>query len=187
VTGKNRHKQFGPAFAVVRYDAYLEPVVIEPERLVTVKEVFLTSEEAEAEAERLNALQRDRGVRYFAQSTRLKQYDREELERAELAAAKAILKRMLERGFPGSEHYLAQLDAAELTRHATGCSIAVERSRAAPAPFDQSAPAARLPIAAGGHGGLLIYLHAFEGYLDDMQLLNAARVPDPATVRLIPE
>ena len=136
MTGKNRHTLFGPAFAVVRYDAYLESVAPEPENLVTVKEVFLTSAEAEAEAERLNALRPDAGSRYFVCFTRLRQYDHEELDVTDLAAAKAILERMLDREFPGAEAYRAQVEAAELTRHATGCSITVDRSQVVPAPFD---------------------------------------------------
>lgn len=37
---------------------------------------------------------------------------------------------------------------------------------------------------AAGHGKLLIWLHGFEGYLDDLELLNARQFPDPATVRI---
>jgi hypothetical protein len=75
VTGKNRHKQFRPAFAVVRFDGFHAPDT-EPEYLFTVKEVFLAEEEAQAEVDRLNAARAERGgderVRYFSQYTRLK-------------------------------------------------------------------------------------------------------------------
>lgn len=71
-----------------------------------------------------------------------------------------------------------------MSRHASGCSIAVDRSRAAPAPYDTRFPGARLPVEASGHGKLLVWLHGFEGYLDDLELLNASRFPEATTVRI---
>ena len=98
--------------------------------------------------------------------------------------ARSILALMLDFAFEGAEQYRCQLDAAELTRHETGCGVSVDRSRAAPARYDQRVPAARLPVEASGHGKLLIWLHGFEGYLDDLELLNARRFPDPGVVRI---
>ncbi len=40
------------------------------------------------------------------------------------------------------------------------------------------------PVEAFGHGRLQILLHGFEGYLDDLELLNHWRFPDPATVKV---
>jgi hypothetical protein len=95
----------------------------------------------------------------------------------DLAKAKAVLALMLDFDFEGAEVYRRQLDVAKLTRHPTGCSVAVDRSRAAPAPYDQRIPSARLAVEASGHGKLLVWLHGFEGYLDDLELLNASRFP----------
>ena len=103
---------------------------------------------------------------------------------SDLVRAKAVLGLMLDLDFEGAETYRHQLESAELTRHETGCSIAVDRSRAGPAPYDERIPGARLPVEASGHGKLLVWLHGFEGYLDDVELLNATRFPDPASVRI---
>jgi hypothetical protein len=102
----------------------------------------------------------------------------------DLTEARAVLDRMLAADFEGAAEYRGQLDAAELRRHATGCSIVVDHARAAPAAFDQRSPSARLPVAAYGHGKLVIYLHGHEGYLDDLELLDASRFPDPSTVQV---
>jgi hypothetical protein len=91
---------------------------------------------------------------------------------------------MLDFGFDGAAEYRRQLAIAALGRHATGCSIHVDRSRAPAAPFDERIPAARLPVAAFGHGKLVVWVHGHEGYLDDLELLHAERFPDPATVRI---
>jgi hypothetical protein len=105
----------------------------------------------------------------------------------DLSEARTILAQMLAAHFEGAAEYRRQLGAADLRRHATGCSIVVDQTRAAPAEFDERMPSARLPIAAYGHGKLVIYLHGHEGYLDDLELLDAARFPDPSTVRVRPE
>ena len=102
----------------------------------------------------------------------------------DLAAAERVLSLMLDLDFEGAHEYRRQLDVAVLRRHETGCSIEVDRSRAAPASFDPEHPGARLPVEAAGHGKLLVWLHGFEGYLDDLELLNGSRFPDPATVRI---
>ena len=94
------------------------------------------------------------------------------------------LQKMLERDFEGAPAYREQLEVAQLRRHATGCGIEIDRSRAAPAPFDPAFPADCLPVEASGHGKLWILLHVFEGYLDDLELLDAAQFPDPATLRI---
>jgi hypothetical protein len=103
---------------------------------------------------------------------------------SDIPQARAVLAMMLDFEFDGAEAYRRQLDVAELRRHETGCSIAVDRSRVAPAPYDERLPSARLPVQASGHGKLLIWLHGFQGYLDDLELLNASRFPDPAAVRI---
>jgi hypothetical protein len=105
---------------------------------------------------------------------------------SDLVEALAVLTRMLDVDFEGSDAYRRQLDAATLTRHATGYGIAVDRSRAAPAEFDAARPAARLPVEATGHEDLRIWLHSLEGYLDELELLNGSRFPDPATLRITP-
>ena len=68
--GKHRHERFRPAFVVFRIDEYHSPG-IPSEQLITAKEAYLTVEEAESEALRLNALNRDKSCRYFVQYTRL--------------------------------------------------------------------------------------------------------------------
>lgn len=103
---------------------------------------------------------------------------------SDLAEAREVLSLMLAVDFEGAEAYRRQLDVATLTRRATGCSIALDRSRVAPAEFDAARPAARLPVEAVGHGNLRIWLHGFEGYLDDLELLGGSRFPDPRTVRV---
>jgi len=59
-----------PAFAVVRFDDYLSEHTTEVENLITIVKVFLDSEIAEAEAERLNNLNGDH-ARYWVHYTRL--------------------------------------------------------------------------------------------------------------------
>lgn len=103
---------------------------------------------------------------------------------SDLADASAVLSLMLDCDFDGSDAYRRQFDAATLTRHATGCSIVVDRSQAAPAEFDAARPAARLPVEATGPGDVRIWLHASDGYLDDLELLHGSRFPDPATVQV---
>lgn len=103
---------------------------------------------------------------------------------SDLERARSIISMMLDFSFDGAAEYRRQLAIAELNRHTTGCSINVDRSRAAPAPFNERIPGARLPVAAFGHGKLVVWLHGHEGYLDDLELLNAKRFPDPATVHI---
>jgi hypothetical protein len=68
---KHRHERFRPAWAVVRIDDYLAGREIAPEDSVYIKEVWLTADEAAAEAARLNDLAADKGSRYVVQYTRL--------------------------------------------------------------------------------------------------------------------
>ena len=103
---------------------------------------------------------------------------------SDLAEAIAVLSLMLDVDFDGAEAYRRQLDVATLTRHATGYGILVDRARAAPAAFDAARPRARLPVEAAAHGDMAVRLHAFEGYLDELELLDGARFPDPTTVRI---
>src|SRR4051794_35624817 len=91
---------------------------------------------------------------------------------SDIADAKQVLALMLGFDFEGVEAYRRQLLVAELERHETGCRINVDRARAAPAEFDARHPSARLGVEAAGHGKLVIWLHGFEGYLDDLELLN---------------
>jgi hypothetical protein len=100
----------------------------------------------------------------------------------ELDRAKAILTKML--GFDGADIYLRQLEVAELVRHETGCSIRVDRARAEPAPYDAQHKGDVI-AEARGHGKLWLMLHVYEGYLDDLELLNHSRFPDAATVRVV--
>ena len=66
-----------PAYAVIRLDHQLRNLsssggaTPEASVIVTVKEVLLSQERAEAEVERLNKLNSEKGCRYFWQYTRL--------------------------------------------------------------------------------------------------------------------
>jgi hypothetical protein len=102
----------------------------------------------------------------------------------DLAEALGALSLLLESDFDGADAYRRQLDAATLTRHAAGYRIAVDRSRAAPAEFDARRPGGRLPVEANGEDNVRIWLHGIEGYLDDLELLNASRFPHPATLQV---
>jgi hypothetical protein len=62
---------FRPAWAVVRIDEYLAGLDIAPEDRVYIKAVWLTRDEAAAEAARLNDLAADKRSRYVVQYTRL--------------------------------------------------------------------------------------------------------------------
>jgi hypothetical protein len=103
---------------------------------------------------------------------------------ADLGNAKAILTKMLERDFDEAAIYRRQLAVADLVRPDTGCSINVDRARAARGLYDESVKGDVL-AEARGHGRLWIMLHVYEGYLDDLELVNHARFPDPATVRVL--
>ncbi len=103
---------------------------------------------------------------------------------ANVGNAKAILTKMLEREFDEAAIYRRQLAVADLVRHDTGCSINVDRVRAAQGSYDESIKADVL-AEARGHGKLWIMLHVYEGYLDDLELVDHARFPDPATVRVL--
>lgn len=61
-------------YAIIRLDEFLG-VDAPIERRVTVNKVMRDADEAEREAERLNGLQKDAGVRYFVQVTRLEPSD----------------------------------------------------------------------------------------------------------------
>ena len=103
---------------------------------------------------------------------------------SDVERARVILSMMLDFEFEGSQAYRNQLNVAELHRHATGCGITVDRSRVGPAPYDPRVPGARLPVEAAGHGKLLVWVHGFEGYLDDLELLDAGKFPSPDTIRV---
>jgi hypothetical protein len=67
-------------YAIVRIDDFLgndTPI----EHRITVKKVMPDAENAEREAERLNRLQKDKGVRYFSQITRMERIDQVSLEK----------------------------------------------------------------------------------------------------------
>ena len=57
-------------YAIIRIDSFLGDD-IPLEHKVTVKKIMRDADEAEREVERLNRLQKDGGVRYFAQITRI--------------------------------------------------------------------------------------------------------------------
>ena len=59
-----------PLYAVFRIDEVAGASVENMAERITVKEVVLTMEEADAEVERLNDLNRKKGCRYFWQSTK---------------------------------------------------------------------------------------------------------------------
>jgi hypothetical protein len=105
---------------------------------------------------------------------------------SDLAEALAVLSRMLALDFDGADAYRRQSDMAIVTRHAAGYSIAVDRARVAAAPFDPARPGAWLPVEATGPGSLRIRIRSFEGYLAELELLDAVRFPDPATLRIAP-
>lgn len=103
----------------------------------------------------------------------------------QLDRARSILARMLSADFPEADVYRAQLDVASLHLHETGCRITVDRERAAPAVLDVAThPSQKLPVDAFGHGKLWIILHAHEGYLDDLELLDAGLFPRPETLTI---
>jgi hypothetical protein len=60
--GKHRHERFRPGYAVVRIDDYDIPDVPKDE-LITVKEVWSSQEQADAEVARLNAINADKSCR----------------------------------------------------------------------------------------------------------------------------
>ena len=66
----DRYKGQEHVYAVVRWDRFHRPDAA-PEMLITVKEIVRTPELAEAEVERLNALNGHKDVIYFWQTTRL--------------------------------------------------------------------------------------------------------------------
>lgn len=63
------HKHLDHAFAIVRVDEFLGDAPTEQK--VTVKLVMWDAEEAQREAARLNALQKDGSAHYFVQTTRI--------------------------------------------------------------------------------------------------------------------
>lgn len=105
-------------------------------------------------------------------------------EADELRRARLILERLLELDFPGAPACRRQIKHAALERHATGCTIEIDRSRVPPAGFDGAMPDARLPVEGHGHGELWLLLDGREGYLDDLELINASRFPEPSTVKV---
>ena len=63
--GKHRHEHFRPGWAVLRIDGYDSPG-IPKEQHVTVKEIWLSEEQADAEVARLNEINGDKSYRYFS-------------------------------------------------------------------------------------------------------------------------
>jgi len=102
----------------------------------------------------------------------------------ELTRVRAILNHMLDADFPEAEIYRSQLAVASLRLRETGCQIVVDRQRAAPATFNAARPSEKLAVEAFGHGKLWIMLHAHEGYLDDLELLDAAAFPRPEQLKI---
>jgi hypothetical protein len=68
---KHRHERFQPGWVVMRIDEYPSLPDLPPEEKVYVKEVWLTQQDAEQEADRLNALAADKNCRYVVRYTRL--------------------------------------------------------------------------------------------------------------------
>lgn len=102
----------------------------------------------------------------------------------ELRRARAALERLLEADFPGAEAYRQQLEFVTLRRHDSGCAVEVDHSLVAPAQYEARAPGSRLPVEAQGHGKLWIMLHGWQGYLDDLELLDAHVFPEPDTLKV---
>jgi hypothetical protein len=67
---KHRWERFRPTYALVRLDECDIPE-IPRESLITVKEVWLSADRAEAEVARLNELSSDKSAHYFMQYTHL--------------------------------------------------------------------------------------------------------------------
>ena len=67
---KHRHERFRPVWAALRVDDYLDSGLAAEEK-VTVKEVWLTEDEADAAVARLNALREDDGSRYLVRYARV--------------------------------------------------------------------------------------------------------------------
>jgi hypothetical protein len=68
------HKHFDHAYAIVRVDEFLgddAPL----DHKITVKLILWDADEARDEVARLNGLQREGGVRYFSQPTRIQRVD----------------------------------------------------------------------------------------------------------------
>jgi len=66
-------------YAIVRIDEFLgndTPI----EHRITVKKVMRDADKAAREVERLNRLQKDKGVQYFSQTTRIERTDQVPLE-----------------------------------------------------------------------------------------------------------
>lgn len=91
---------------------------------------------------------------------------------------------MLQGDFDGADTYRRQLSASELVRHETGCAIQVDRSKVEPAP-GMGGSRGDVVAEAKGHGKLWLRLHVYDGYLDDLELGNHNRFPDPTTVRVL--
>jgi hypothetical protein len=72
-----RWERFEPAYAVVRVDRFRlrDSLPDDPQVYVTVKEVLWTSDEAEAEVERLNRVNADKDCCYWWESVRVRRRD----------------------------------------------------------------------------------------------------------------
>ena len=66
----------------------------------------------------------------------------------------------------------------------TGCAIHVDRAKVEAAP--STGPSRGDVLAeARGHGKLWLRLHVYDGYLDDLELENHNRFPDPTCVEVL--
>ena len=63
-------REVEPGYAIVRIDEFQSDDV-SPEHKITVKRIVWSQEVAEAEVERLNSLNQEKGCRYFWQYTRV--------------------------------------------------------------------------------------------------------------------
>jgi hypothetical protein len=71
--------KYQKVFAIVRLDLFLVNAVKSIEDIIVVKKIVWTFEKAEAEVDRLNALNGDKGVLYFWRGTRLERKDEQTL------------------------------------------------------------------------------------------------------------
>lgn len=63
--------KYDHVYAIIRWDKYLESITSPLSNCFTVKKIVWTEEEAQAEVDRLNQLNGDKGSDYFYQVTRL--------------------------------------------------------------------------------------------------------------------
>lgn len=101
-----------------------------------------------------------------------------------LARARAVLTRMLETDFPEAR----DIPLATRDRLAASEQHRLPDQDRPPTciagNLDPARPSARLSVDAFGHGKAWLMLHAHEGYLDDLELLDAVEFPSPEQLKI---